>query len=147
MLARLSHKRQNAFSKRCSPCGFAFAPKNACLSVREFFWQVKRGRSTLCCINMPFFLQEKGGQKSNFLSCQKRVNKFLECCCRSQLSKKFCPLYAISIPVVLFSLLELGRFQNQSISILLLELYSISILVDFGRYSKNDFFTISILQN
>ena len=43
--------------------------------------------------------------------------------------------------------LELGRFQNHSISILLLQLYSISILVDFGRYSKNDFFTISILQN
>ena len=42
---------------------------------------------------------------------------------------------------------ELGRFQNYSISILSLELYSISTLVDFGRYSKNDFFTISILQN
>ena len=36
MLARLSHKRQNAFSKRCSSCGFT--PKNACFSVREFFW-------------------------------------------------------------------------------------------------------------
>ena len=64
---------------------------------------------------MPFFLQEKGGQKSNFLSCQKRVNKFLECCCRSQLSKKFCPLYAISILVVLFSLwLQITVWKRRS---------------------------------
>ena len=33
--------------------------------------------------------------------------------------------------------LELGRFQN----------YSISIFADFGKYSKVDFFTISILKN
>ena len=33
--------------------------------------------------------------------------------------------------------LELGRFQN----------YSISIFADFGKYSKIDFFTISILKN
>jgi len=45
------------------------------------------------------------------------------------------------------SALELGRFQNYSISILWLELYSISILVNFGKYSKPDFFTISILKN
>ena len=34
-LARPSHKGQNAFSKRCSPCGFT--PKNAFCSVRIFF--------------------------------------------------------------------------------------------------------------
>ena len=36
--------------------------------------------------------------------------------------------------------LELGRFQNYSISNLWFELYSIAILVDFGKYSQTDFF-------
>ena len=44
-------------------------------------------------------------------------------------------------------LIVLGRFQNYSIPILLLGLFSISIMVDFGKYSWTDFFTISILKS